>query len=1212
MRKIYFICISCLITSLSFSQIVTLDPQVVDPDQELTLIFDAALGNAELIGADKIYMHHGLVTDSPDGTDWSYVVGNWGQDDGVGEMAPVSGEPNKWQINFTPSLRDYFAVPSIENIFRIAAVFRSADGSIKGTTSEGSYGWGEVSSNLDFYIDLDVSNYISFSSPLASDIFLQPGENFSIDAFTSSLATEIKLFIDEGSGYAEVANVNSNTSISYDYSPNSTSSVGIRATAIVNGEMVESEKQLNIVVVQATPIVSLPLALEAGINYNPLDDTKATLVLQAPGKTFGYVVGDMTNWNVQDDHQMNQTPDGIYLWRELDNLTPSQAYVFQYWVDGEVKIGDPYAEQAADPWNDHNILASTYPNVPLYDKQGYGYATVLETGQDEFLWPASESSWQKPDVNHLIIYELLVRDFIGTHSYVELKDTLDYLQTLGINAIELMPVHEFEGNESWGYNPAYYFAPDKYYGTRDQLKAFIAEAHARGIAVIFDAVLNHSFGQNPMLKLYFDEAANKPALDNPWFNREYVGQYQWGYDFDHESTLTQEFVDRHNAYWMNEYHFDGFRFDFTKGMTNYAPGGNVDGFDQSRIDILKRMADEIWAIDSEAYIILEHWGTAAEEEELSDYGMKLWRNRSYDYVPAITGNTSSGDFSGMAAQTHISFFDSHDEQRIAYHTLTEGLSDGSYNIKDPIIMFERVKMTAAFAFLYPGPKMMWQFDELGYDIDINYDGRLGNKPLPWGPDGLGYYEDPLRQHIYSAYQGIIDVRNQISPEILANAIQDHKSNGATRRISLDGTEIDLSLIGNFGFAEEAIEPRFSQTGYWYDYFSGDSILVSDVNEVISLEIGEWHIYTSERLSEGLPGVVEVYSNPVSISPNPFTKSTEITITFDASKAWPNGTDGLENASKVYMHSGIIKASPDSSTLENVVGTFLDDGIGEMTSIGNNLWTLTITPEDYYDINGDESIYKIGMHFRDENNVEKGYGFRDQIIFASVMQDGPIVWIEPSGFATDESITVYFDASQGNAELLGAEKVYMHSGLEFDGNTSPWLTGWQNVAGNWGADNGPGEMSLVPGESSLWAISLTPNMYYTVPSSQEISWICAVFRNADGSIKGTGNPGLMDNGIIHTNQDYFIRNAATVDVTILDEIESNVYPNPFTNYLNIDLLNSEKGALIEIFDISGRIVYQKKSNHNSTLRIDTEELLTGLYLLKISSDSTYKVEEIFKN
>lgn len=125
-----------------------------------------------------------------------------------------------------------------------------------------------------------------------------------------------------------------------------------------------------------------------------------------------------------------------------------------------------------------------------------------------------------------------------------LVDTLDYLKRLNVNAIGLMPVNEFEGKSGWGYNPSFYFAPDKYYGTKNDLKAFIDACHRNGRDVIMDIVLNHSFGQYPLVRLCYD--SGKPASENPWYNSESNfanPDAHWGYDFNHESQVTQALVD---------------------------------------------------------------------------------------------------------------------------------------------------------------------------------------------------------------------------------------------------------------------------------------------------------------------------------------------------------------------------------------------------------------------------------------------------------------------------------------------------------------------------------------------------------------------------------------------------------------------------------------------------------------------------------------------
>src|SRR6202000_1683332 len=129
-------------------------------------------------------------------------------------------------------------------------------------------------------------------------------------------------------------------------------------------------------------------------------------------------------------------------------------------------------------------------------------------------------TWQvtnfvRPNPKNLVIYELLPRDFVATHSYQTLKDTLNYLVNLGVNAIELLPVNEFEGNDSWGYNSNFMFALDKYYGTHNAYKAFVDACHAKGIAVIQDIVLEDQFGSSPLVQMYAT-STGAPNINNPW------------------------------------------------------------------------------------------------------------------------------------------------------------------------------------------------------------------------------------------------------------------------------------------------------------------------------------------------------------------------------------------------------------------------------------------------------------------------------------------------------------------------------------------------------------------------------------------------------------------------------------------------------------------------------------------------------------------------
>lgn len=1183
------------------SQIVTLDPSDAGPDDAAKLIFDASVGAGELVGASKVYVHHGIVVASPNSEEWEYVIGNWGADDGVGQMTKVDGENDKWEIEFSPNIRDYFGAAETESVYRISAVFRSADGSTKATMASGNYDWGTVASNGDFFIDLNVDNYLILDAPTASEIFLQSGEAVTISATASGNVTSMKVLINNGTGFEEKASVSSGTSISYDYTPSQNEDVTVKVTATINGENLEAQSDHSLYLVQDTEVAALPAGLKKGINYDGGDPTKATLVLEVPGKSFVYVLGDFNSWQVSDQFQMKKTADGELFWLELSGLSAGQEYVFQYWMDDGVKVGDPYAEKVADPWNDQYITADTYPNLPSYSQTDWGMATVLQTDQTEYTWAASEDTWQRPDLDHAVIYELLVRDFIGTHSWVELADTLSYLKKLGVDAIELMPFNEFEGNESWGYNPAYYFAPDKYYGTKDELKYFIERAHQEGMAVIMDMVLNHAYGQNPMVQMYLNRETYKPTPDNPWFNEEYVTSnpdWAWGYDFNHESAYTKAFIDSVNAYWINEYHVDGYRFDFTKGFTQES--ANFDGFQQGRIDILKRMADEIWDVDPAAYIILEHWSAQSEEDELANYGMKLWRNRVHNYYDAIAGKNLDGSFSDMDDLSHVTFMDSHDEQRVAYMAANQGLAsaDGSYDIKADLVMFERAKQAAAFALLFPGPKMIWQFDELGYDIDIDFKGRVGNKPLPWGIDGLGYYENEFRQKIYEAYQGILDVRVQIDPAKMIAGTTNHQLSGEARRLVFDTDNIDLVVIGNFGVSEHSISPAFTESGSWFDYFSGEEITVTDVNADLTLAAGEWHIYTSERISDGLPSVVETFRNPVSISPYPFTQEDEITITFDAKKAFSDGTNGLEDAAKVYLHSGVVLLGAADDSWSYTVGTLTDDGVGEMTETSTDIWEITLTPQDYYPIGTDEEIIEMKMYFRDASNTNVGKGFRDLDISINIELAGPYITIEPPGFQASDEITITFNTAKGNRALSNANKVYMHSSVDMVESETPWLTAWDNVVGNWGMDDGVGEMTQSTEDPTKWSITITPTDYYGIGAGDRIRWIAAVFRNANGSQKGTGTPGEIENGIIDSNLDFFIRNLfvfpLSADETFTDTFR--VYPNPARNELFIEN-SSNVQFTYTVIDMGGKSV--TKGNSIGETIINVANLEKGMYFLQLT-------------
>lgn len=739
--------VSIFVISASMAQI-TVEPAIPTENDQVVITFNAILGNGGLAGyTGDMYAHTGVITsNSSSGSDWKYVKAGWTEN--IPECKLTSVGDNLWELTIGPSIKEYYGVPSNETIFQLAFVFRSDDGSLVGKTDDGG----------DIFYDVFASGLnISILLPEESPYFLELNDDVLIEG-NSTDADSTFIYIDNNLIFADTGS----TFTTY----NTATTYGKHWIVAIakNGDETASDS-VYYYVRQNPTVEELPEGIVAGINYT--DSSTVVLCLVAPEKEFIIVIGDFNNWEISEEYEMKMTPDSIRYWIEISGLEAGREYVFQYFIDGTIKVGDPYADKVSDPWNDQYINNNTYPNLINYPAgHTFGIATVLQTNQVQYEWQINE--FENPDVTDMVIYELLVRDFLATHDFATLIDTLDYLEELGINVIELMPNSEFEGNSSWGYNPNYYFAPDKYYGPKDTFKAFVDECHARGIAVFMDLVLNHSYGTNAMAMMYWNNELNQPAANNPWFNEQsnfLNPDAQWGNDFNHESIYTQNLVDSINSYWINEYHIDGFRFDFTKGFGNNIKGSNDpwgSNYDSDRIALLKRMADRIWEQKSDAAVIFEHLSVNSEEKVLADYGILLWGNINHNYNEATMGYTEDGksDISWISYQERnwnqpnvIGYMESHDEERLMFKNMEYGASNGDYNIKDLTTALKRQELAANFFFTIPGPKMIWQFGERGYDVSIEYNGRVGEKPPRWE-----YMEDWRRKNLYYVYSSLIDLK----------------------------------------------------------------------------------------------------------------------------------------------------------------------------------------------------------------------------------------------------------------------------------------------------------------------------------------------------------------------------------------------------------------------------------------------------------------------
>ncbi len=595
----------------------------------------------------------------------------------------------------------------------------------------------------------------------------------------------------------------------------------------------------------------LPGGMQDGVNF--LNSGKSVLFnLYAPKKNSVSVIGEFSNWQPV---KMTNTTDGNRWWVQVDNLDASKEYAYQYVLDGSLTVADPSTEKILDPSNDQYIPASTYPNLKTYPNGASGIVSTFNYSQPGYTW--QNTGFQRPDPKNLVIYELLVRDFVATHDYKTIKDTLNYFTRLGVNAIELMPISEFEGNDSWGYNPDFYFAPDKYYGTKNDLKALIDACHGKGIAVIQDIVLNHSFGSSPMVQMYWNGSA--PSADNPWYNTNPTHPYNVGYQFNHESTATKYFVKNVLKWWMNEYHVDGFRFDLAKGFTQVISSdvGVWSQYDASRVAIWKDYYNYIRSIDPTFYVILEFFGSNQEEGELTNLGMLTWKNLAGPGEQATMSYNDAGGswdlsplfytyyFSFNNPYSCISYFESHDEERLQYKNEQYGNSNGSYNIKDIPTGLKRDEMGAAFMFSSPGPKMYWQFGEMGYDISINgYGGRLSDKPQHWE-----WLTDPNRASLVNVYSKMAKMKTKNSIFTTTSFVYDQLSQ-AVKVIQLNGTGgLYVMVVGNFDVVAKTQAISFPATGNWTDNMNGSVTNIPTLNYTMTLQPGEYHVFSTQPLQQ---------------------------------------------------------------------------------------------------------------------------------------------------------------------------------------------------------------------------------------------------------------------------------------------------------------------------------------------------------------------------
>ncbi|HEY9906109.1 MAG TPA: alpha-amylase family glycosyl hydrolase [Thermosynechococcaceae cyanobacterium] len=495
--------------------------------------------------------------------------------------------------------------------------------------------------------------------------------------------------------------------------------------------------------------------------------------------------------------------DGAY---DYKFKVQSKSWFFE--PDQWVEVTDPYATDVDGQSSSENAIVRVKDGKRIVDT---------------YVWQHDETPL--PADHELVIYELHVADFSGGEDdpkargkYKHVIEKLDYLSELGINAIELMPVKEYPGDYSWGYNPRHFFAPESSYGTTEGLKQLIDECHGRGIRVIMDGIYNHSEASAPLTQIdhdywYHHEPRDPDNNWGPEFNYEH-------YDENLDTYPARRFVGDTVRYWVQEYHLDGIRYDAARQIANY--------------DFMHWIVNEAKQAASMKpfYNIAEHIPESPSITNVDGPMDGCWHDSFYHcLLEHITGDTfdlerlkdaiDAKRQGFMGATNVVNYLSNHDHNRVFAELGDRGILGAE--------AFRRLKLGAAILMTAMGVPLIWMGEEFGEFKHKTQDQSKIDWTLLSSDENKG-----LREY----YKGLINLRKQNHALYTENVTFIHENAEAKvlayTRWNDSGSRV--VVVANFSenFLGGYTIDGFPENGTWhewtadYDTEAGDHKLMTDL------------------------------------------------------------------------------------------------------------------------------------------------------------------------------------------------------------------------------------------------------------------------------------------------------------------------------------------------------------------------------------------------
>jgi 1,4-alpha-glucan branching enzyme len=432
------------------------------------------------------------------------------------------------------------------------------------------------------------------------------------------------------------------------------------------------------------------------------EDEKGVLFrVWAPHAQFVSVIGTFNNW---DKHANPMASEGKGYWyQDIENAKAGDEY--RYFLkngDFEVTRIDPYARE----------VTNSVGNAVVYDER-------FDWGDDEF---------HLPPINEIVVYEMHVGTFGDgkddrVRTFQAAAEKLDYLQRLGVNVIEVMPVAEFAGDRSWGYNPAHLFAVESNYGGPQALKEFVKAAHQRGIGVLMDVVYNH-FGPSDLDLWQFD-GWQENGKGGIYFYNDWRAATPWGETRpDYGRKEVKQFIRDNAMMWLEDFHMDGLRMDATIYIRSVR-GDNDPGCDLPEgWSLAQWINGEIREKHPTKISIAEDlrdnaWLTKSISEGGAGYHAQ-WCAQFVHPVRSVAAAATDESRSMKAlAQAIVQRFNDDPFQRVIYSESHDEVANGKARVPHEIdaensegwFAQKRSTLAAAIVFTSPGVPMIFQGQE---------------------------------------------------------------------------------------------------------------------------------------------------------------------------------------------------------------------------------------------------------------------------------------------------------------------------------------------------------------------------------------------------------------------------------------------------------------------------------------------------------------------